>query len=260
VISGGSLDITWRTNQTDTQNWSLYLQVFNTTGKRRFRVSFKNETTSDALRYKVTIPPSAQGCARLVASTGPHLRSSSIGYTNEFYVQGESDASQTSQATNSSHVCTFVSSVPSLNSTELPSTNISAPTSSQSAAGDPASSQPTAGDPTPSEGPRVTSAPTNQPESKSKSKSKIPIIVGATVGALVFLIGAVVLVGFIQWRRRRSSSPRQIVFNRELMFQRRPSPDDAKGWTVRSVDAEKGITNDGAQVFVPKTFTEESSL
>ncbi|KAF9444699.1 hypothetical protein P691DRAFT_778074 [Macrolepiota fuliginosa MF-IS2] len=92
----------------------------------------------------------------------------------------------------------------------------------------------------------------------NKSESKTPIIVGATVGALVFTIGAAALIVFIRWRRRRSSSPRQVVFNRELMFQRRPSPSEA--WTMRSVDAEKGTINGGTQVFVTRTATKDLSL
>jgi len=234
VSSGSSLEVNWTPDPTDPSNWSLYLQVFSdTTEERHFHL--KNETTWTS-GYNVTIPTSAQGCARLVASNVSYFEHSYIGHTNNFTVQDEStDPLAAAQSTG-----------------QTSGTGTDALTSSQ----------PATGGPTPSEGPRVTSAPTNQPESKSKSKSKskIPIIVGATVGAFVLIIGAVVLVVFIRWRRSRSSSPRQIIFNRELMFQRRPSPDEAKGWTVRSVDAEKGITNDGAQVFVPKIITEDSSL
>jgi hypothetical protein len=90
---------------------------------------------------------------------------------------------------------------------------------------------------------------------RSDSHSKTGTIVGATIGGVVFILVAVGLLAFYRRRRHRARVPSQVVFNRELMFQRRPTPNDS--WTLRSADLEKGALAQTPRAYVPRTTTSD---
>ncbi|KXN83433.1 hypothetical protein AN958_01447 [Leucoagaricus sp. SymC.cos] len=100
--------------------------------------------------------------------------------------------------------------------------------------------------------------PTTNGAISSESHSKTGIIAGVTVGGVAFILGALLVLAFLRRRRRSARSDHQVVFNRELMFQRRPSPYDS--WTLRSMDLEKGSLTEAPRIYVTKTMTSDRDL
>ncbi|KAF5347590.1 hypothetical protein D9756_010706 [Leucocoprinus leucothites] len=143
----------------------------------------------------------------------------------------------------------------------IPSSTLPIPSSSLSIISS-SPDEPTAGIGTTSQGGFDTgSGPSN---STNPTKSNKPLIIGLTVGISAFVLGCILVFLFIRRRRRRLANevPHDVVFNRELMFERRPSPFDT--WSLRSVELEKGSLRPGAispsRVHITRTTTSDRDV
>jgi len=225
IISGVSTQIVWTTSDEDPEKWDLRL-VVNT---KDLGLAMANVDTHGEQFGTTEIRVNKTGTFKLVA-VGPSPNFHQIGSSNWFNVE-QSHLNSAPVAVVSTPGAspsftidpTYTASQPSLVSSSVPTTVV-APVSAST-----------------------------QPEPRNTS-----LIIGVTIGSSTLVVGGVLFL-IIRRRRRRSTKARNtFTFNREFMFQRRPSTYDT--WTLRSVDLEKGIRGPSPQIFVTKTTTRDTDF
>ncbi|KAJ3564771.1 hypothetical protein NP233_g8071 [Leucocoprinus birnbaumii] len=108
-----------------------------------------------------------------------------------------------------------------------------------------------------------TKLPDNMAAARSSGPNK-PLIIGLTISLSTLLLVCILVFMFIRRRRRRNHIPNEVVFNREMMFERRPSRASRYDtWTMRSMDLEKGsisLTNgEPLKVYVSRSVLSDRS-
>ncbi|KAJ3561416.1 hypothetical protein NP233_g10205 [Leucocoprinus birnbaumii] len=108
-----------------------------------------------------------------------------------------------------------------------------------------------------------TKLPDNMSAARSLGPNK-PLIIGLTISLSTLLLVCILVFMFIRRRRRRNHTPNEVVFNREMMFERRPSRASRYDtWTMRSMDLEKGsisLTNgEPLKVYVSRSVLSDRS-